>query len=358
MKTRGLHTILWRGLAIAGITVVAMLLLSAVKNKDAKPCTAVKIHYLNLPPTGFMREAEVLDTVRAFMETDPVGVQLQRFDLRSLEQKLEQHPWIYDAQLYFDNTQVLHIRLEEATPVARVIDANGNHFYLDEATTELPLSPTFRADLPVFTGVPVSRDKPQTKKTLLRICQLAKAITKDTFWLAQAAQIDVIPGGKMEMIPTIGNHVVELGYATEPEEMLQRLKYYYRAMAAAGKLDAYSRINASFDRQIVGQRTAFDVARQNKRDAMTTYQKIVQDNKTTVDANSVVNENGAGRLVKELPEKHVGSPPAKNESKPELRTTKDETPAPARPPDKPAEKRTETKEEKIPKAVMPKTETN
>jgi len=155
------------------------------------------------------------------------------------------------------------------------------------------------------------------------------------------------------MIPAIGNHIVELGDAENPEEMLLNLKQFYLAMAAAGKLDDYSRIQAGFKGQIVAQRAQFNVANSDGREAMITYQKIVSENKQVVNANSVVKETGVGRLMGESPE--VKASPGIKAGKP---GEKEEKIKGVKPPEINAEKPVEKKEQRIPKAIMPKTENN
>jgi cell division protein FtsQ len=357
MNTR-LHIIVLRILLTIGVTAGGLVLLSAVKTKDAKPCKKVLIHYQGTNASGFVPEREVLFVISEFIQADPVGAALEKFDLKVIELELEKNAWVYDAQLYFDNNQTLHILLKEALPVARCIDMAGNHFYLDKYAAELPLSATYRADLPVFTNLPVKRKSAKTGETIMRICLLADAIVKDTFWLAQTAQIEVLPNGKMEMYPSIGNHVVDIGYASFPEETLNRLKYFYKAMAAAGRFDDYQRINASFDRQIVAQKTGYELAKPDKYEAMNTYQKIVSDNKKTVNANSVVKESAVGRIISETVEPKAK--PAKEERKAELLPKKEvQGKIPEQMPAKANEINEEKKTEiKVPKAVMPKIENN
>jgi cell division protein FtsQ len=352
MGTR-LHIIFLR-IAITIVVIAGgLMLLSAVKTKEAKPCSKVLVQYKNGISSGFVPEKEVYASISKIMHAEPVGTVLAGFNLNDIEIELEKHPWVYDAQLYFDNNQTLHVILDEAIPVARVMDVGGNSFYVDQLGNELPLSVQYRADLPVFTGVPLKRSSGIGFKDIQKICMLSGVISKDSFWMAQAAQIDVLPTGKMEMIPALGNHVVELGDASHPEEMLNKLKYFYMAMAAAGRLDDYSRIQAGYKGQIVAQRAQYVVAKSDGREAMTTYQKIVSENKQVVNANSVVKETGVGRLMGEAPA--VKADGGKKELKPEPVLQKENE---AKPVVMEAEKPAEKKEQKKPKAIMPKIENN
>ena len=360
MKGR-LHIILLRVLFALVVTAGALMLLSAVKTKDAKPCGHVQVTYKSGKTSGFLPEKDIIGMITEIIQTQPVGAPLEKFDLRKIEMDLEKHPWVYDAQLYFDNRQTLHIMVDEAVPVARVIDVSGNHFYLDRMANELPLSPSYRADLPVFTGIPVKRNTEGALKKLRSVVGLGEVIANDSFWLAQAAQIDVLPNGKMELVPALGNHMVDLGYGLQPVEMLEKLKLYYIAAASAGKLDAYTKIIASYDKQIVGQRSmGNEPAKVQKTEAMATYQKIVEQNKKVVNANSVTTENAAGRIMTEavnekdkIENNNTGN---QNEVKPkETLNTQNKT---EKPEGKPPEKNEEPSPSKKPKAIMPKLEKN
>lgn len=339
-----LHIIFIRIAILLVVTAGGLMLLSAVKTRESKPCSKIQVQYRKGVSSGFVPEKEVIATIGQMVYGNPVGLELGRFDLNEIEKQIEMHPWVYDAQLYFDNNQVLHVVLDEAIPVARVMDQAGHSFYLDHAGRELPLSNEYRAELPVFTNVPLKRKSGSGLKTVQDICRLAAAIASDTFWLAQAAQVDVLPNGKMEMVPVIGNHIVELGDAREPEVMLAKLKHFYLALSNAGRLDDYTRIQAFFNGQVVAQRARYVLAKADGSQAMSTYQQIVNENKNVVDANAVVKENSAGRLVNDGPaEKGSLKQPAKK--------TEAE-------PSNIKESGKDKKEEKVPKALMPKMEKN
>jgi outer membrane biosynthesis protein TonB len=152
-----------------------------------------------------------------------------------------------------------------------------------------------------------------------------------------------------------------MGYALAPNEMLLKLKHFYKAMAAAGRYNEYQHINASFDGQIVAQKSGYDLASPDKYAAMNAYQKIVSDNKTVVNANSVVKESTAGRILSEPAERKEKTSKADNkqEDVPKQEAPlKVAEPTPEKQPEKIPEKKPEIKEEKVPKAVMPKIENN
>ena len=360
MNTR-LHINLIRILLTTGIAGIGLMLISAVKTKDSKPCSGIKVRYTNGNAAGFLPESAVMNLIVQQLQVEPKGTPLEKFDLRAIEDVLESHPWVYNAQLYFDNRQTLHVMIDEAVPVARIIDTGGRHFYLDRLVNELPLSTSCRVDLPVFTGIPVKRNTSAALSILQRVVSVGEVIARDSFWLAQAAQIDVLPNGKMELIPAFGSHTVDLGYAEKPALMFERLKHFYIAAGAAGKLHRYSRLLACYEKQIIARHSpGIEPEKVQKTEAMATYQKMVEQNKQSVDANSITTNNAAGRFVTETPSVTGKAGAEKSAVQKETKTGEagnkkvETTPAE----EKPVPKNEATTEPVKPKAIMPKLEKN
>lgn len=147
------------------------------------------------------------------------GQPLAGINMAAMERRLMEEEWISDVNVFVDNQQNLVVEVWERVPVARVFDIQGKSYYLDSAATQLPLSDNERAGLPVFTNVPVAKgDSSYGLQVQRQIVKLAKIIQRDAFWRAQAAQIDITPGGGFEIYPAIGSQVIELGKAEELEE--------------------------------------------------------------------------------------------------------------------------------------------
>ncbi len=70
--------------------------------------------------------------------------------------------------------------------------------------------------------------------------------------MAQAAQIAITHSREFEMIPTVGNHLVELGDASNLEEKFGRLMVFYKQVLSRAGMDKYERIKVQYDKQVVG----------------------------------------------------------------------------------------------------------
>jgi len=176
-------------------------------------------------------------------------------NLWQLEQKLEKSVWVKDAELYFDNNNVLHVTVSEREPVARVFNTAGNSFYVDNEVNKMPLSDKLSAKVPVFTGFPDRKTLMKKDSALLRdIRTTAQFILSDPFWMAQVSQIDITAEGEFEMIPVVGNHLVKLGKAGQMDKKFNRLFVFYKNVLSKTGFDSYKTIDVQYAGQVVAMK--------------------------------------------------------------------------------------------------------
>ncbi|MBC7829430.1 MAG: hypothetical protein H7122_16910 [Chitinophagaceae bacterium] len=241
----------------AGVTV---LLIAAIRIKREKICKGYEI---DIRGGGdgqwFIDKTDVVAMLTINGKETLTGKRTREFELQKMEARLERDQWVKDAELFFDNNQVLQVKITERKPVARVITINGSGFYIDSSCDRLPLSDKISARVPVFTGFP--SDKPLLKKIdrlLLReIKNVSVYIINDPFWMAQVSQVDITPKRNFEMIPTIGNHIIEFGNGDNCEQKFNRLFIFYRQVLSKTGMEKYARINVQYEKQIVGVRNNF-----------------------------------------------------------------------------------------------------
>lgn len=239
-------------LAGAGMLV---LLGAAMNSKKLNRCNGFEID-INGSDKGqwFIDKHDIVKIITKNGTSDIKGAPLRSFDLRSLESAVKKDPWIRSAELFFDNNNILQVRIVEREPVARIFTAGGNSFYIDTACKKLPLSEKMSARVPVFTGFPSELTK-RSKADSAFLCDiknLSLYIQKDEFLDAQIAQTDINTSREFEMIPVVGNHTIEFGSAENYQNKFRRLKIFYKMVLAKTGVDAYTRIKLQFDNEVVG----------------------------------------------------------------------------------------------------------
>jgi cell division protein FtsQ len=236
------------------IAAAALLVLFVVswKAKSEKKLTDIQVELV-----GESAQALFMDeiSIRAILNEQgvQVGVPIEQVNLTQLERFIEKTEWVKNAEFFIDNKLVLEAKIEQRIPIARVFTANGNSFYIDNEGWRLPLKQLTVLNLPVFTGFPT--DQPKLSKpdsTLLKdILFFAKTIQKDSFFMAQVAQVNIESNGTFQMVPTLGDHLVLLGTVDQLEDKLNRLFTFYKKVWVGAGINAYQVIDCRFDHQVV-----------------------------------------------------------------------------------------------------------
>jgi cell division protein FtsQ len=231
------------------------LLVAAIRNKNRDVCTDYQVVLKGARNNLFIDSKDVEQILMKATNSNIKGELVNSFNLHSLESKLKENVWIEDAELYFDNRDVLHISITEKEPVARIFTTEGRSFYIDNSGIKMPLSEKLSAKVPVFTGFPDKKVLSQKDSLLLNdVAKAARFILNDPFWMAQTAQIDITADKKFEMVPVIGNHTVRLGDGENIEAKFRRLMIFYQQVLSKTGMDRYKLIDVQYAGQIVVSR--------------------------------------------------------------------------------------------------------
>ncbi len=236
------------------LSAAALIVLFVVswKAKSQKKLTDIQVELV-----GESAQALFMDeiSIRAILNEQGVhvGIPLEQLNLTELERFIEKKEWVKNAEFFVDNKLVLEAKIEQRIPIARVFTMNGASFYIDNEGWRLPLKQLTVLNLPVFTGFPT--DQPKLSKpdsTLLKdVLTFAKTIQKDSFFMAQVAQVNIEPNGNFQMVPTLGDHLVLLGSIDKLEDKLNRLFTFYKKVWVGSGINAYQVIDCRFDHQVV-----------------------------------------------------------------------------------------------------------
>lgn len=246
-----LFTILWLFIGVSGV----VLLVAAVRSKNEKICKGIEIEISGVSNNFFIDKADVLSIVKNFAGGIPKGKTLNAFNLGAIESNLEKNVWIKNAELFFDNNDLLRVSVDEREPVARIFSKSGASFYIDSSLMVLPLSEKFSARLPVFTGFehnPGFLSKADTV-LLTSMKELSLALQADSFLMAMIDQVDITAQNNFELIPKIGNQLIVFGNAEDVSEKLNKLRLFYKSVITTAGWSKYSVINLQYKNQVVAK---------------------------------------------------------------------------------------------------------
>ena len=247
-------------LTIVVCSGLLVLLVAAIGKKNREHCRDYVITIKGAQKNFFIDENDVMKMVFSATDGKIKGQLISSFNLRKLEQLLKDNTWIKNAELYFDNQDVLHISVREREPVARLFTTSGNSFYIDSNARQMPLSGKMSARVPVFTNFPDKKNLGKNDSMLLGdIKKTACFILNDPFWMSQVEQIDIVElcgygCWQFEMVPTIGNHIVKLGSGELIEKKFHRLFVFYQQVMSKTGFDKYSVVDVQYAGQVIGSK--------------------------------------------------------------------------------------------------------
>ncbi len=279
-----LTSILWVLVAVGCIS----LLVGGVRNKEAKICKAVDISITGVNDNFFIDKNDVYAIIKNYGGDSTDKRPLAAIDLKLIEKELEKNVWVKNAELYFDNNDVLKVSVEEREPIARIFTIAGNSFYIDSSCKVLPLSEKFSARLPIFTGLNnnIGSLSKVDSAMLVDVKNISTKIIADSFIMAMIQQIDILPDHSFEMIPNLGKQVIVFGDAIDIDSKFEKLKLFYKNIISQAGWNKYSKINLQYKNQVVASiRGAEDIA----TDSLRTLQLIqaIADNAAKQAADSL-----------------------------------------------------------------------
>lgn len=241
-------------------TGMLLLLVAAIGKQKNETCKDVDISITGSDAdTRFLTEKDIFQHLKAATKGPVLGQSRKRFDLWKIEKLIETNMWVEDARVYFDNKDVLHVKVEQREPVARVFTSGGRSFYLDRTGQTMQLAEQYRVSLPVFTGFPERKKWNASDSVLVNdMLSLATFVSNNEFWEAQVAQVDLVSDGpkywQFELVPTVGGHIVRLGDARQLDLKFNRLYQFYTQVLPKAGLEKYKIVDVRFEGQVVAEK--------------------------------------------------------------------------------------------------------
>lgn len=254
--------VLWI-IAIAGL----MFSLGFVnKRQQNTRVEKMSIRILNNDENLFLSEQDVKNFFKERNDS-LIDNKYRNISVPDLEKALNSHPAIENAEVSEDLDGNLQFDITQRTPVVRVINKDGESYYIDNRSMLMPLNENYSARVMVASGEifePYSRryqfSVNQIKKNKLfsevsvldDILDVTNFINGDSTLSALIHQVYVNKDRDLELYPAIGNHKIIFGTAQNMAEKFNRLKLFYTQ--GLNKSDAwtkYSVINLKYKNLVV-----------------------------------------------------------------------------------------------------------
>lgn len=196
-----------------------------------------------------------------------LNMEYRKINIPELEKALNTHPAIENAEVSGDLNGEIKVEITQRTPVLRIINKNGESYYIDAQTKLMPLNDNYSARVLVATGEifepfdrryqfsidDIKKSKLFTEVSLLDdILDVSTFINQDSTLTELIQQINVNKDRELELYPAIGNHKIVFGSAQNIAEKFNKLKLFYtEGLSKSDSWTKYSTINLKYKNLVV-----------------------------------------------------------------------------------------------------------
>lgn len=236
-----------RILILVSLIAISVYLVLAITLFNSKPknqvCEGMELVIKDNVDYGFISIKDV-ESILKSKKLIPVGQTNAEINVSALEEILDKHPFVKDAECYLTAGGKVKIDIYQRIPLLRVISGNGDNYYLD-SEGEIIKPGSKAVHVPIATGY-IDRKFAQEK-----LFELAVFLNSDEFWKAQIEQVNVTPKQEIELVPRVGDHVLFLGKPELYKEKFNKLKAFYTEGLNKVGWNKYDRISIEFSNQII-----------------------------------------------------------------------------------------------------------
>jgi len=226
-------------------------------------CSQVDVTVVDSVTNQFVTAKDIEQHVYT-LKREIMGEPIEQINTLTIENSLKKMPAIESVEAYVNVEGILHIQVEQRTPIVRVVNKKGQSYYLDAKGYIIPLQDDYTPLVLVANGHIVEHFEWQRQttifdenlqknqnKTLHEIYRMALFIDDNPFWKKQIEQLYVNSKQEYELIPRVGAHLILLGEADEFDRQLDQLWAFYQQGLNNVGWNRYEIINLKFRNQIV-----------------------------------------------------------------------------------------------------------
>lgn len=251
------------------VLVLGVLLFSlgfAAKKEREIVAKGLNIEILNDEENLFLNENEVKGFVEQ-REQAILGQTYNKLNIPELEKALNTHPAIENAEVSASLNGEVYLEVTQRTPLVRIINKDGESYYIDKQSKLMPLNQNYSARVIVANG---EIFEPYDRRSMYTVDQISKSetfkqvsvlddilavtryIQSDSLLSALIHQISVNKEQELELFPMFGCQKIVFGNSQALEEKFNKLKLFYKQ--GINKTDGwnkYSSLNLKYKNMVV-----------------------------------------------------------------------------------------------------------
>lgn len=248
------------------ISGLAASLAFVSRSTDNIVATNLQIVLHNTEENLFLNEAEV----RKYLNERNDQILSERYrnlKTEEIEKALNAHQAIENAEVSENLNGEVKLEITQRTPVLRIINKDGESYYIDSQNKIMPLNENYSAHVLIASGEifepydgryqmtvdQIANNKLFSELSLLDdLLAVTKKINADSLLSPMIQQIYVNKEREMEFFPLVGNHRIVFGDANNADEKLNKLKLFYsEGLNKSDSWRKYATINLKYKNLVV-----------------------------------------------------------------------------------------------------------
>ena len=231
----------WFYIRMTGLVLVTLFLVAFSHKRNAqRKVKDVAVHFE--AGENLFITAETVDKLLIQNEKTLKGQVKEILDLNKLEELLDAHAMIADADVYLTLDGVVGATVKQRKPLARV--QAQKPFYIDEQGAAMPLSSNYSARVPIIDGL--------QKDQIDEVYPLLNYIQHDPLLAKQIVGISRNNTGDYILMLRVLNYKIRLGKVKDLQSKFANYKAFYQKAIKDNSLSVYKIVDLRFNGQVVG----------------------------------------------------------------------------------------------------------
>ena len=225
--------------AILVLSVVIFLYGFAEKRNNARKISHVEVQFTQFENLYVTEEA--VNKLLVVNNVTVTKVDKETLDLNRVENLLNSHPMIENAEVFLTMDGVLKTRISQRRPIGRIL---GNEaYYVDRLGAKMPLSPYYSARVPILNGV--------AEKDINEVYPILRYINTDQFLIEHITAITRLNGGFYQLEVRQMDFNLFFGKIERIEDKFNNFKAFYKKAMKDELLNTYKMVDLQFGNQVV-----------------------------------------------------------------------------------------------------------
>ena len=232
-------------ISIGCLLVVSYLIFAGVSfagRLSTEVCHGVQVTVEDSSKIGFITSKEVFRLLES-RNLNLVGQTMKHIDIRKIEREIRKNPYIDKVDCYKTLDGNVKISVWQRQPIVHVMTTEN--YYLDNDFHKMPFVPGYSTYVPIVSGT--------VSQTYIRykLFPFIRFLQGNEFWNAQVEQIYVQNDSTVELVPRVGDYIINLGSVDRYEQKLDKLMELYNKAFNTIGWNRYSYIDLQYRDKVI-----------------------------------------------------------------------------------------------------------